>query len=69
MTKLDRAITNESNLKMLDEFYLARNITASDLLKVMEEVHIKAYNILIRSKYFKSFFLDGTLLLGHDYRL
>jgi len=38
MTKLDRAIDNEKELKELDEFYKSRNISALDLFKILEEV-------------------------------
>ena len=38
MTKLDRAIDNEKELKELDQFYKSRNISALDLFKILEEV-------------------------------
>jgi len=38
MTKLDRAINNEKELKELDEFYKSRNISALDLFKILEMV-------------------------------
>ncbi len=38
MTKLDRAINNEKELKELDEFYKSRNISALDLFKILETV-------------------------------
>ncbi|XP_046452018.1 pickpocket protein 28-like [Daphnia pulex] len=36
MTKLDRAINNERELKELNEFYKSRNISALDLFKILE---------------------------------
>ena len=40
MTKLDRAIHNEKELKKLDQFYESQNITAIDLLNILVKVSV-----------------------------
>jgi hypothetical protein len=41
MTKLDRAINNERELKELNEFYKSRNISALELFKILEMVSVR----------------------------
>jgi hypothetical protein len=41
MTKLDRAINNERELKELNEFYKSRNISALELFKILEMVGVR----------------------------
>ncbi len=38
MTKLDRGFKSENDLKLLNDFYDARNITAAELFAVLETV-------------------------------
>jgi hypothetical protein len=45
MTKLDRAIDNEKELKELDQFYESQNITAIDLFNIL--VKVSVYSIYI----------------------
>ena len=49
MTKLDRAIDNEKELKELYQFYKSQNISALELFKILEEVNKKlSYRYLNR---------------------
>lgn len=45
MTKLDRAINNEKELKELDKFYQLHNISALDLFNILVEVRVHSQNI------------------------
>ncbi len=44
MTKLDRAINNEKELKELEKFYQLHNISALDLFKILVEVRVHSQN-------------------------
>lgn len=45
MTKLDRAINNEKELKELEKFYQLHNISALDLFNILVEVRVHSQNI------------------------
>jgi hypothetical protein len=45
MTKLDRAINNEKELKELEKFYQLHNISALDLFNILVEVRVQLYTL------------------------
>jgi hypothetical protein len=53
MTKLDRAIDNEKELKELDQFYESQNITAIDLFNILVKVSVYSINITMSVPYIK----------------
>jgi len=67
MTKLDRAINNEKELKELEHFYQLHNISALDLFKILVEVRVHNQNIPRFSTHNYASPLNKTSLLQCHY--
>jgi hypothetical protein len=63
MTKLDRAIDNEKELKELDRFYESQNISALDLFNILVEVNDHSKHTSFTHYYARS--LHKTPVLQH----
>jgi hypothetical protein len=71
MTKLDRAINNEKELKELEKFYQLHNISALDLFNILVEVRVHSQNIPVppSSKHNYASLIHKISLLLQYYKL